>query len=247
MEGDPDRALRERLAEVRGRIGEAARRAGRPAAAVRLMGVTKTLPRAALEAAVRCGLLLFGENRVQEAAEKLPGLADGVEVHLIGHLQRNKARPAARLFACVQSIDRLETALALDRACREAGRSMEVLLEVNTSGEESKAGFRREEDLLAALDAILADTRLAVRGLMTVGPLTADPDPVRRAFARLRGLHRRLGERLGPAGAGLAAFDTLSMGMSSDYELAVEEGATLVRIGTALFGPRPAPETGRGA
>ena len=123
---------------------------------------------------------------------------------------------------------------------------MEILLEMNTSGEESKAGFAGEEDLLAALDGILAGTRLAVRGLMTVGPLTAEPDPVRRAFARLRELHGASGNGCGPAAVDRPPFDTLSMGMSSDFEIAVEEGATLVRIGTALFGPRPAPGAGRG-
>ncbi len=249
MEADVGRGLRERLEEVLGRIGAAAHRAGRSPAEVRLMAVTKTFPRETVEAAVRCGLRLFGENRVQEAAAKYSGLAGSVELHLIGHLQRNKARAAAPLFACVQSIDRLETALALDRSCREAGRDMAILLEVNTSGEDSKSGFRDEDELLAALEGILGQTRLAVRGLMTVGPLSAADAPGRRAFARLRELQERLRARFGaPSGAaagGGAPLDTLSMGMSSDFEVAVEEGSTLVRVGTALFGPRP-PAAGEG-
>ncbi len=235
MEVSLDRQIQARLEAVRARIEAAARRAGRPAGAVRLMAVTKTFPRAVVEAALRGGLRLFGENRVQEAVDKYRGLPEPVELHLIGHLQRNKAKAAASTFTCVQSIDKLETALALDRFCRAGGRSMDILLEVNTSGEESKSGFRSEGDLLAALDGIRSETRLTVRGLMTVGPFTREPDPIRRAFVRLRELSERLRGRYPDL-----PLDTLSMGMSGDFEAAVEEGATLVRLGTALFGSRPA-------
>jgi len=196
------------------------------------MAVTKTLPIAHALAAAEAGVTLFGENRVQEAVEKWSGSKPG-ELHLIGHLQRNKARAAASLFDAVDSIDKIETARALARACAEAGRRCDILLEVNTSGEESKSGVREEGELLELLAAALALPELRVRGLLTIGPLTEEEPPVRRAFARLRSLLESCA-RAAP-GAGL---ETLSMGMSSDFEIAVEEGSTLVRLGTVLFGPR---------
>jgi hypothetical protein len=236
-----ERELAARLAEVQERIGEAARRAGRRPQEVRLMAVTKTFPRPAVEAAVKTGLRLFGENRVQEAAAKYRDLQPQVELHLIGHLQRNKARLASGTFTCVQSIDKLETALALDRGCREAGRRMDVLLEVNTSAEAGKFGVHRPEELFALLDGILEESLLNVRGLMTVGPLTADAGQIRRSFGTLRELYQTAIRRYPQL-----SLDTLSMGMSGDFEIAVEEGSTLVRIGTALFGAR-APDAGASA
>jgi len=220
------------LEEVRGRIAVAARRSGRDASAVRLMAVTKGFPRGTVEEACSLGLALFGENRVQEAEEKFLDPPAPVELHLIGHLQRNKARAASGLFACVQSIDKVETAVALDIRCEERGRTMEILLELNTSGEESKSGFRSRDELLAGLEAISRLAHLRVRGLMTVGPLTENRDQIRSAFATLRNLFDELRSR------GLSGFDTLSMGMSGDFETAIEEGSTLVRVGTALFGKR---------
>jgi len=219
------------LAEVRSRIAEAARRAGRDPSRVRLMAVTKGFPRETVIEALEAGASLFGENRVQEAETKFTDLAGRCETHLIGHLQTNKARAAAALFDCVQSIDSPHTALALDARCNERARSMEVLLELNTSGEQSKSGFAGRGELLAGLSEIEKMPRLRVRGLMTVGPLTGDEGTIRASFARLRSAF----EELAP---GRPGFDVLSMGMSSDFEIAVEEGATLVRVGTALFGPR---------
>jgi pyridoxal phosphate enzyme (YggS family) len=227
--------LARRLAEVRARLDAAARRAGRDPVSVSLMAVTKGHPRETLEAAMTAGLSLFGENRVQEAEEKLVGLPAGAIVHLIGHLQRNKARTASGLFACVQSVDKLDTAAALDARCAERGRTMDILLEVNTSGEPAKSGFLTRDDLLRALEGIAALPTLRTRGLMTVGPLTADADRVRSSFALLKGLFDEI-RGSGPRDG----FDTLSMGMSGDFEIAVEEGSTLVRVGTALFGPRVA-------
>jgi hypothetical protein len=232
MNGD----LSSRLGEVRRRVAAAASRSGRDAFVVRLMAVTKTFPVDTVREAMAAGLRLFGENRVQEAEQKYVGLPGDWELHLIGHLQRNKARPASALFRCVQSIDRLETAQALARCAAERGVVIDVLLEMNTSGEQSKSGYREGSGLLRDLDLVAGMESLRLRGLMTVGPLTSDAGAVRGSFAALRGLFETCSSRLASP-----CFDTLSMGMSSDYEMAIEEGSTLVRLGTALFGSRPAP------
>lgn len=223
------------LGEVRARIGAAARKSGRDPSSVRLMAVTKGFPREVVVEAHSLGLSLFGENRVQEAEEKYLEPPGPLELHLIGHLQRNKARAASGLFACVQSVDKVETAVALDVRCEERGRVMEILLELNTSGEASKSGFHSRDDLLLGLEAISRLAHLRVRGLMTVGPMTEDEGAVRSAFSSLRSLFDELRAR------GLDGLDTLSMGMSGDFEIAIEEGSTLVRIGTALFGKRGLP------
>ena len=226
-------ALAAAISAVRSRLEDAARRAGRPPEDVRLMAVTKGFPRETVEAAVSAGLSLFGENRVQEAESKFIDMTAPCELHLIGHLQRNKARTASGLFSCVQSIDKEETAIALDARCAERGMIMDILLELNTSGEPTKSGFRSREELLACLDSIQRLGHLRVRGLMTVGPLSDDTGLIRRSFSSLRALFDQI-----RSGGALPGFDTLSMGMSGDFPIAVEEGSTLVRIGTALFGPR---------
>jgi hypothetical protein len=226
----PDQEVRRRLAQVRARVAAAAARSGRCAKHVRVMAVTKTRPHAAVRAALAAGADLIGENRVQEAAAKF-GRRPEFELHLIGHLQRNKARDAARLFCAVQSLDKVATAEALQRALDAEDGTMDILLELNTSGESAKHGFRSAQQLRGALDAIAACDRLRLRGLMTMAAWQADEQAVRRSFRTLR----RLFEDLAPARAG---FDTLSMGMSGDYEIAVEEGATLLRLGNALFGAR---------
>ena len=225
--------LRRRLQQTRVRVAAAAARAGRSADEVRIMAVTKTQPRATLEAALAAGLDLIGENRVQEAAAKLDPPPAHAELHLIGHLQRNKARAAARLFHTVQSIDKLATAQALQHVLDATGGTMDVLLELNTSGEPAKHGFASPDELRRALEAIVTLDRLRVRGLMTMAVWSTDAGAVRGCFRTLR----RLFEELAPE---RPAFDTLSMGMSGDFEIAVEEGATLVRLGTVLFGPRSA-------
>jgi hypothetical protein len=186
-----------------------------------------------VEAARTAGLSLFGENRVQEAEQKYLNLPGTFELHLIGHLQRNKARPASGLFVCVQSIDKEETATALEAQCAARGRTMDVLIECNTSGESSKSGFPARGEALAGCDAIARMAHLCVRGLMTVGPLGDDQRRIHASFAALRSLYEEI-----RSGGGLPFFDTLSMGMSGDFEAAIEEGSTLVRIGTALFGQR---------
>ncbi|MBN1834791.1 MAG: YggS family pyridoxal phosphate-dependent enzyme [Spirochaetales bacterium] len=235
--------MRENLERVRERIARAAQGCGRDAGEVRIMAVTKTHPVETVRAAWQAGVRLFGENRIQEAEGKYApllrasadegGLDGGLSLHLIGHLQRNKARAAASLFGCVQSIDKVETAEALERHCGEAGRVMDVLLELNTSGEESKFGCGSEGELRGVLERILPLEHLRVRGLMTVGPFTEDQGRIRSAFARLAALYARLREEYPQL-----SLDTLSMGMSGDFEAAVQEGATMVRLGTVLFGPR---------
>jgi PLP dependent protein len=221
------------LAEVRQRIEKAAGKAGRKASEVRLMAVTKGFPRDVVIEARAVGLSLFGENRVQEAEQKFFDLPGSLELHLIGHLQSNKARTASGLFSWVQSVDKVDTARALDSKCAERGKTIEVLLELNTSGEPTKSGFLSREDLLEGLTEIGKLTHLRMRGLMTVGPLTDDERRIRASFGVLRVLFEEI-----RSGGGVASFDTLSMGMSGDFELAIEEGSTLVRIGTALFGHR---------
>ena len=225
--------LQSALPEVKDRIRNAAQKAGREPSEVRLMAVTKGFPREAVEAAIASGITLLGENRVQEAELKYAEIPGPYELHLIGHLQRNKARTASGLFSCVQSLDKIETAEALETRLAEQGKVMEVLLELNTSGEESKSGFRSREEMLSSLESLGHLPHLRLCGLMTVGPLTEDKDRVRRSFASLRKLFEEI-----RSGGSFPGFAVLSMGMSGDFEIAIEEGATIVRIGTALFGQR---------
>ncbi len=214
-----------RLALVRARIAAAARRAGRAPEAVRLVAVSKTQPVEALVAAWQAGVTDFGENRVQEAQAKLPAARErGVAAtwHLVGHLQSNKARDAVQLFDILQSVDSLRCAEAVARAARAP---MRVLLEVNVAGEATKYGFPPGE-LPVAYRAAAAIPELRVEGLMTVAPQVPDPKAVRPLFRQLRRLAGELGLR------------ECSMGMTDDFEVAIEEGATMVRIGRAIFGPR---------
>lgn len=231
-------AIAGRLAAVRAKISQAAERAGRDPAAVTLVAVSKTFPVERIRAAIAAGVTDLGENRVQEAQVKIPALgAAGVRWHLIGHLQSNKARAALALFDVIHSVDSLALAETLSRRVAAArpddDRPLDVLFEVNVAGEATKQGFAPEA-LLAAAPALAALPRLRPRGLMTIAPRMADPEDARPVFRALRGLR----DRLAPAVAG--SFDDLSMGMSHDYAVAVEEGATLVRIGTAIFGARAA-------
>lgn len=230
------------MARVRERIAEACRAAGRPADSVRLVAVSKTRPAAEIEAAAALGVRHFGENRVQEAAAKLPAVRAEVlaEItpHLIGRLQRNKARAAARLFPVVESVDSVALARRLSRIAGEEGRSLTVFAQADLAGEASKTGIPA-----AALEPALAEIRelphLALAGLMVIPPFDPDPEGARPYFARLRELAGRF------AGAGLLpAEPELSMGMSHDFRAAIAEGATIVRLGTAIFGPRTPPPAG---
>lgn len=230
--------LASRLSEIRDRIATAAARSGRSPGDVTLVGVSKTHPAALVQAAWRAGLRVFGENRVQEALAKsreadLPPPPQGPEWHLIGPLQSNKVRPALDLFRTIHSIDRPKIAEAVDREAGARGLRIDGFLEVNVGEEESKHGFpagRLLED--AAPLATLAHLRIV--GLMAIPPYEEDPESARRWFVRLRELRDRLAAR--PEWAGFPGH--LSMGMSHDYEIAIEEGATHVRVGTALFGER---------
>jgi len=226
--------LRRRLDEVRGRIAAAAARSGRPVERVTLVGITKTVAAEAVAEAVALGLSDLGENRVQEAEAKIAAVGRGAaRWHLVGHLQRNKAGRAVELFDRVHSVDDADLAEALSRRAVAAGRTLPVLVEVNVAGEASKFGVAPEA-LEPLLERAAALPGLRLDGLMTVGPPVREPGEARPVFERLRDLRDRAAARLG------LRLSELSMGMSGDFEVAVEEGSTLVRVGTAIFGARPA-------
>jgi len=224
--------VEQNLAEIRGRIAAATTRSGRAEADVELVAVSKTFPAEAVREAWNAGQALFGESRVQEAVAKIPELPGALRWHFIGHLQKNKVRRALPLFELFHGVDSLELARDIDRIAAEEGAFPRVLLEVNVAGEASKFGFR-PDTLERELDALLALPRLQIEGLMTIAPYADEPEHSRPFFRELRELRDRLSTQ---AGAPLA---TLSMGMSGDFEIAIEEGATLVRVGTAIFGSRP--------
>ena len=239
MAADDERsALAERLAAVHREIAQAADRAGRDAADVLLVAVTKTVPLERIRRAVEAGATDLGENRVQEAETKIPalGASPGPRWHLIGHLQTNKTGKALDLFDVIHSVDSLALAQTLSRRLVALGRTkpLDVLLEVNVAGEATKRGFA-PDGVFADGPAIAALPGLRLRGLMTVAPLVTDPEEVRPVFRELHQLRGRLSDRLGGE-----PLPDLSMGMSHDFPVAVEEGATMVRVGTAIFGPRPA-------
>ncbi len=229
--------LPERIAAVRDRIARAAARAGRSAADVTLVAVSKTFPAEDVRAAFAAGLRRFGENRVQEAERKIEALADlrsqGLTWDLVGHLQANKARKAMALFDRIQSVDDADLGARVGRIAVELGREMPVLMEVDLAGEATKFGLP-EARLFETLEILRRVSRLRVEGLMVVPPYADDPEHVRPFFRRLRELRDR------GAAQGLLRGRELSMGMSHDLEIAIEEGATIVRVGTAIFGGRPA-------
>lgn len=224
-----------RLEAVKYRIEAAAHRSGRDPAAVSILGVTKTFGPEAIALGLDAGLRIVGENRVQEAQEKIPmlrALGYSAEWHLVGHLQTNKVRPALDLFQRIQSVDSLRLANAINRVAAEQDRPVQALIEVNTSGEPAKHGFMLSS-VANEVKAVLQLQHLEVRGLMTMGPMTADKSEIRSAFRSLRELRDHLTDRFP-----LVTWDTLSMGMSDDFELAVEEGSTMVRLGRTIFGSR---------
>jgi len=228
-------SVSDNLARVREGIDAACRRSGRTTESVSLMAVSKFHPAESVLEAIGAGLALFGENRVQEALGKFPAILEAhpqARVHLIGSLQRNKAGSAVGLFSCVQSVDRAELLEELGRQAEKRGTELDILFEFHT-GEDSKAGYPDRDSLYRSLDLLDAYPRLRCRGLMTMAPFTQDKDLVRASFRALAALRRDCQARY-PS----LDFTTLSMGMSSDYELAIEEGSTLVRIGTAIFGER---------
>jgi hypothetical protein len=224
--------IADRLAVVREKIADAARKAGRAAGDIELVAVSKAQPPQALREAIEAGQTLFGENRIQEARAKMPLVSGRARWHFIGHLQKNKVRQALPLFEMLHGIDSLEIARDVQRIADEDGQRPKVLLEVNLAGEASKFGFKPAR-LEAELETLFAEMpRLEVRGLMAIPPVAPKAEDSRRYFAALRGLREGLQEKL------RAGLPELSMGMSGDYTVAIEEGATLVRVGTAIFGER---------
>ncbi|MBN1504365.1 MAG: YggS family pyridoxal phosphate-dependent enzyme [Candidatus Eisenbacteria bacterium] len=229
--------IRSRLRVLEERMAAAAARAGRDPAGVTLVAVTKTVPVELIEEAIGLGVKHVGENRVQEASAKFDKIGRKATWHMVGHLQSNKVKRALEIFDVIQSVDSVRLAEAVSQRAVEAQlrtrQRVDILLEVNTSGEASKFGFKPEEVAAAAGEISVLDG-LRVRGLMTVGPIVERPEDSRPAFALLRELADRI------SGMGLSNVDTslLSMGMSGDFEVAIEEGATLIRVGTAIFGPR---------
>ena len=231
--------FRRNIASVRTRIDDAARRAGRAPEEVTLLPVSKTVPTDRVRVAIRSGMRLLGENKVQEAVRKHGETADlDVSWSIIGHLQTNKARDVAAIATEFQALDRLRVAEALDRRLQAAGRSLDVFVQVNTSAEDSKFGMPPEE-LSAFLKVLPSYEALRVRGLMTLAILTPDDLRVRECFSLLRTLRDRARDEA----PDLIGAGELSMGMSGDYEIAVEEGATCVRVGQAIFGARALPDS----
>lgn len=240
MEGG---SIAKNLERVRQRIAEACLRAGRSPEEVTLVAVSKTRTIEEIAEAYACGVRHFGENRVEEAEEKVPLLQERfaqepIVWHLIGHVQSRKAKRAVAVADIIHSVDSLKLARRLDRFAAEAGKRLPVLLELNVSGEASKYGFPAwEEELVQAFleeaKELASLEHLEVRGLMTMAPIVEDQEEARPFFQRLRVIRDLLRERLS-----FSSWDELSMGMTDDFEVAVEEGATLVRIGRAIFGPR---------
>lgn len=222
------------LSAVRERIARAAERSGRREGDVELVVVTKTWPVEVVREVVETGPVILGENKLQEAEDKIPRLPAGTRWHFIGQLQRNKARKAVELFEAIHSIDSRRLAERVDRLAAELGKRPRVYLQVNAAGETSKAGFS-EEELRREAGAILDLANLEVAGLMAIPPPVDDPQEARDSFRSLRRLREDLQQSLGRELPGL------SMGMSHDFEVAIEEGATIVRVGSAVFGPRGKP------
>ncbi len=223
------------LQSVLQRVARACERASRDPAGVTLLTVSKGHPAEAVRAAAEVGLIFFGENRVQEARAKIGLCPSRLRWHLIGHLQTNKCRDAVHFFEMIQSVDSLPLALEINKWAEKSAKTMPVLIEVNVAGESSKFGYAPEK-VLAELKEINALPRIEVHGLMTVAPFSQDSEKVRPVFRRLRELKGQCENILG------APLPHLSMGMSGDFDVAVEDGATMIRLGSAVLGPRTAPK-----
>jgi pyridoxal phosphate enzyme (YggS family) len=230
-------SITENIALVRERIAAAARQVGRQPDEVALMAVTKTFPPERIREAYEASVRVFGENRVQEFAGKADALRDlpGAEWHMVGHLQTNKAARATELFSAIDSVDSLRLAHKLNTSARQLGKTLSVLIEINVGGEAAKSGVAPES---RGLDEILQAapklSHLEIRGLMSIPPSTADPEAARPYFRRLRELREQISARRLPG----VSMEVLSIGMSNDFEVAIEEGSTCVRVGTAIFGER---------
>lgn len=230
-------SISENIEAVRARIAEACGRSSRDPADVVLCPASKTRTPEEVREAIAAGVRVFGENYVQEFLEKYEVLGDECSWHMIGHLQRNKVRRIVGKVSLIQSVDSIDLARTIEKEAERAGISVDVLLEVNVAGEESKWGFAPNETLEAAR-TVGSMPHVNVKGLMTSAPYTEDPESNRMHFRSLK----RLFDEIGDAGLDGVSAEILSMGMSGDYEVAVEEGSTMVRIGTAIFGERHYPE-----
>jgi pyridoxal phosphate enzyme (YggS family) len=224
-------SIAENLAEIRSKMNAACKRAARDPQDVLLLAVSKGHPVEAIEEAAAAGLTIFGESKIQEAKAKIPRCPGHLRYQLIGHLQTNKCRDAVQLFDMIQSVDSLHLAAEISKRCEQAAKTLPILLEVNVAGESSKFGYS-PQTLLAELNELNALPRIEIHGLMTIAPYVAEPEKVRPFFKQLRELKEKCEDRLG------APLPHLSMGMSGDYEIAIEEGSTIVRVGTSLFGGR---------
>ena len=231
MEHESSPSIKENLKRVLEIIGEAALRSGRKQEEIRLVTVTKTIEIGRVKEAVESGAKILGENYIQEAREKIRVVGENVEWHFIGHLQRRKAREAVELFDLIHSVDSFRLFEELNKRGEERGKKVRTLLQVNLSGEETKSGVRKE-DVLPMTTKILDMENISLEGLMTMPPFLQDPEDVRPFFSNLKLLKERLSRETG------LPLKELSMGMSHDFEVAIEEGATLVRVGTAIFGLR---------
>ncbi len=221
----------ENLESIQQRIRAACARAGRDEKSVTLLAVSKTHPPETIREAVEAGQIYFGENKIQEAKAKIPMSPGKARWHFIGHLQSNKVREAVGLFEMIQGVDSLDIATEISKRAEQAAKTVPILLEVNVAGEGSKFGYAPEK-LLAELEALNALPRIEIHGLMAIPPFVSVPEKARPYFQKLRALKGECEKALG------APLPHLSMGMSGDFEIAIEEGATIVRVGTALFGER---------
>lgn len=226
-------SIKDNVLKVRERIEEAAHRAGRGPDDILLVGITKTHPASVVEEAIRAGLTHFGENKVQEAAGKIPEVKSDVHWHLVGHLQTNKVKKALELFETIQSLDSERLAKTINERALQAGKTIPVLVEVNTSAEDSKYGIS-PESTLDFCRIVSSYSGLELQGLMTIGPFTGNPEDSRPCFRKLA----QLKEEIMRTGVLSDKFRHLSMGMTADFEIAIEEGATIIRVGSALFGAR---------
>jgi pyridoxal phosphate enzyme (YggS family) len=223
--------ISDNLINIHSRIQDAAHRVGRQVSDVRLVAVSKTYPPAVIQEAWNSGQRVFGENRVQDALPKIAELPAEAEWHFIGHLQSNKIRKALPAFTLIHGVDNLELAQQINRIAGEMGLTANILLEINVSGEASKFGFS-PTDLRQNLEGLLCLPNIRINGLMTMAPYSEDPETARPVFSKLRILRDELAAQSGKA------LQELSMGMSGDFEVGIEEGATIVRIGSSIFGHR---------
>lgn len=225
--------ISENIRTVRSRIEKAAARVGRSAEEIRLVAVSKTVEPERINQAILCGIDTIGENRVQEAEKKFGKITGPVKKHLVGHLQTNKVKKAVELFDFIQSVDSRRIAEEISKRALEAGKVMEVLLEVNTSCEETKFGME-EDQVVPLIETISNLEGIKIKGLMTIGLFSDEPEDTRPCFKRLKGLF----DRIKSAGIRKVEMQYLSMGMTGDFEVAIEEGSNMVRVGTGIFGVR---------